>query len=50
MYYKHSGFPGGLTTTSLKEKWRTIQLLLLRESVRGMLPVNKLRDARFREI
>lgn len=50
MYYKHSGFPGGLTTTSLKEKMANDSTTVIRKSVRGMLPVNKLRDARLERL
>ena len=43
MYHDHSGFPGGLRTRSLKELPTTE---VLTRAVRGMLPVNKLRDGR----
>ncbi len=41
-YYRHSGFPGGITATAAK---RLVQLKpeeLLRTAVRGMLPKNRL--------
>lgn len=50
MYYKHSGFPGGLrerTFTEQMEKDPTSTILL---AIRGMLPVNKLRDARLERL
>ena len=50
MYYKHSGFPGGLrerTFTEQMEKDPTSAICL---AVRGMLPVNKLRDARLERL
>jgi large subunit ribosomal protein L13 len=50
MYYKHSGFPGGLTTTSLKDKMSIDSTAVIRKSIRGMLPVNKLRDARLERL
>ncbi|HUY53456.1 MAG TPA: 50S ribosomal protein L13 [Candidatus Dormibacteraeota bacterium] len=50
LYYKHSGFPGGLTTTKLKEKMIIDSTTVIRKSVRGMLPVNKLRDARLERL
>jgi large subunit ribosomal protein L13 len=50
MYYKHSGFPGGLTTTSLKDKMQIDSTTVIRKSVRGMLPVNKLRDGRLERL
>ena len=50
MYYKHSGFPGGLTETKLKDKMATDSTTVMRKSIRGMLPVNKLRDARLERL
>lgn len=51
MYYRHSGFPGGLKEASLKEvlSGATPERALL-EAVRGMLPVNKLRDGRLERL
>jgi large subunit ribosomal protein L13 len=46
MYYRHSGYPGGLKEASLKEVLEKTPDRALFEAVRGMLPVNKLRDAR----
>jgi large subunit ribosomal protein L13 len=46
MYYRHSGFPGGLTETQLKDKMKDNSTEVIFKAVRGMLPVNKLRDAR----
>lgn len=46
MYYRHSGFPGGLKEAQLKEKMAKDSTEPIFKSVRGMLPVNKLRDAR----
>ena len=46
MYYRHSGFPGGLTETQLKDKMKNDSTEVIFRAVRGMLPVNKLRDAR----
>lgn len=46
MYYKHSGFPGGLKTASLKEVMVKDSTMPLIKAIRGMLPVNKLRDGR----
>ncbi|HUS26523.1 MAG TPA: 50S ribosomal protein L13 [Nevskiaceae bacterium] len=45
-YYRHSGFPGGLTETTLAKKMATDPTDVIFHAVRGMLPVNKLRDAR----
>ena len=46
MYYRHSGYPGGLKEASLKEVMAKTPERALYEAVRGMLPVNKLRDPR----
>lgn len=46
LYYKHSNFPGGLTTTTLKDKMEQDSRKVIIASVRGMLPVNKLRPGR----
>ena len=43
MYYSHSGHPGGLKETKLKD---IAPEKAIYEAVRGMLPVNKLRDPR----
>lgn len=46
MYYKHSNYPGGLRETSLKYEMEKDSTKVIVKSVRGMLPVNKLRDDR----
>jgi large subunit ribosomal protein L13 len=46
MYYKHSGYPGGLKELQLKEKMAKDSTQVLIKAIRGMLPVNKLRDGR----
>ena len=46
MYYKHSGFPGGLREATLGEKMIKDPTFAITKAVRGMLPVNKLRDDR----
>jgi large subunit ribosomal protein L13 len=46
MYYKHSGYPGGLKELQLKEKMAKDSTQPIIKAVRGMLPVNKLRDPR----
>lgn len=45
-YYKHSGYPGGLKEMKLKEKMEKDSASVIYNAVRGMLPVNKLRDGR----
>lgn len=39
-YYRHSGYPGGLTATSLKDMMRTYPDRVIRSAVWGMLPHN----------
>lgn len=46
MYYHHSHFPGGLKEATLKDKMGKDPAHALTHAVRGMLPVNKLRDGR----
>lgn len=46
VYYRHSNFPGGLKEATLKDKMATDPTFALQHAIRGMLPVNKLRDAR----
>jgi large subunit ribosomal protein L13 len=46
MYYRHSHYPGGLKEASLKDKMAKDPTQVLQHAIRGMLPVNKLRDGR----
>ena len=46
MYYHHSGFPGGLRERSLKDQMGLDSTEVIKHAVRGMLPINKLRDDR----
>ena len=41
-YYRHSGFPGGLTELKLEEVIAKDPSVAIREAVKGMLPKNKL--------
>lgn len=45
-YYRHSGYPSGLTTQTLSEAMEKDVAKVVRQAVRGMLPVNKLRPQR----
>ena len=49
-YYRHSGFPGGLREASLTEKLAKDSTEVIVQAVRGMLPVNKLRDGRLQRL
>jgi large subunit ribosomal protein L13 len=46
MYYHHSHYPGGLKETSLKKQMVKDSSAPIVHAIRGMLPVNKLRDGR----
>ena len=46
MYYRHSGYPGGLTETKLKSQMEKDSTTIVTKAIRGMLPVNKLRPGR----
>jgi large subunit ribosomal protein L13 len=50
MYYRHSGFPGGLKEATLAEKMAKDPTHALTHAIRGMLPVNKLRDGRLKRL
>ena len=42
MYYRHSGFPGGLKELKFEEVIEKNPSVAIREAVKGMLPKNKL--------
>jgi large subunit ribosomal protein L13 len=42
MYYRHSGYPGGLTTTSLRDQLEKHPTRPITAAVKGMLPKNRL--------
>lgn len=45
-YYRHSGHPGNLRARTLQEQMNLDPTKAIELAVRGMLPVNKLRDGR----
>lgn len=45
-YFKHTGYLGNLKTASLKEVLNKNPMNMVRHSISGMLPKNKLRDGR----
>lgn len=49
-YYRHSGFPGGIKETALKDVMMQDSTKAIYAAVRGMLPVNKLRDERLKRL
>jgi large subunit ribosomal protein L13 len=42
MYYRHSGYPGGLTSIALRDQLARHPERVLQAAVKGMLPKNKL--------
>lgn len=44
MYHHYSGYPSGIKSRSLGEKWKKDPAGVLRHSVYRMLPVNRTRD------
>jgi large subunit ribosomal protein L13 len=42
MYHRHSGYPGGLTSVTLRRQLETFPERVLEAAVRGMLPKNRL--------
>lgn len=46
VYYRHSDFPGGLKSRTLREQMDLDSTTVISKAIRGMLPVNKLRDGR----
>ena len=50
MYYRHSQYPGALKEATLTEKMDKDPTYVLFHAIRGMLPVNKLRDGRLNRL
>lgn len=50
MYYKHSGFPGGLKEIVMRDVVQQDPTRVIVQAVRGMLPVNKLRPGRLERL
>jgi len=44
IYYRHSGFPGGLKTETAQDVKNRYPERLVERAVRGMLPTNRMRD------
>ena len=42
MYHRHSGYPGGLRSRTLREQLERRPTEVLRKAVKGMLPRNRL--------
>jgi len=50
IYYRHSGYPGGLKQRTLREQLDRRPTEVLRAAVKGMLPRNKLARAQIRKL
>jgi large subunit ribosomal protein L13 len=50
VYYRHSGYPGGLRSRTLREELHRRPTEVLRHSVKGMLPRNRLGRAQLRKL
>lgn len=50
VYHRHSGYPGGLKSTTAEQMLRSHPTRVLEAAVRGMLPRTKLGDALFRKL
>lgn len=49
-YYRHSEYPGGLKEASLSEQMNKRADQVIEHAVRGMIPKNKLQDARMKRL
>jgi large subunit ribosomal protein L13 len=49
-YYRHSGYPGGLRSRSLREQLDRQPTEVLRKAVKGMLPRNRLSRAQITKL
>ncbi|MCB8979093.1 MAG: 50S ribosomal protein L13 [Ardenticatenaceae bacterium] len=50
MYYRHSGYPGGLSEISLRDQLQQFPTRPIEAAVRGMLPKNKLGRKMFKKL
>lgn len=50
IYYRHSGFPGGIKDAQLKEVREKFPERLIENAVKGMLPKNKLAPERLKRL
>lgn len=50
IYYKHTPYLGHLKEVSLAKLWKENPKEVLYKAVRGMLPINKLRDRRMKRL
>ncbi len=50
VYYRHSGYPGGLKSVSLEEMMQADPTRVIQKAVKGMLPTNRLRAVRMKKL
>ena len=50
MYHRHSGYPGGLRSRTLREQLERRPTEVIRKAVKGMLPRNKLAAAQLTKL
>ncbi|WP_349258503.1 50S ribosomal protein L13 [Aggregatilinea sp.] len=50
VYYRHSGYPGGIKSVTLRQQLDKFPDRVLHEAVRGMLPKNKLGRAMIKKL
>lgn len=50
IYYRHSGFPGGIKDATLAEVREKFPERIIEEAVKGMLPKNKLQAERLKRL
>lgn len=50
VYYRHSGYPGGLKATTFEDMLATHPTRVIEYAVRGMLPHNRLGRAMFKKL
>ena len=50
LYHRHSGYPGGLKSTTAEQMLKKHPTRVVEYAVRGMLPKTKLGDALFRKL
>ncbi len=50
IYYRHSGYPGGLKKTTLREQLNKFPERVIEHAVKGMLPKNRLGRRMFKKL
>ena len=50
VYYRHSGYPGGLKSTNLEKMMQTNPTRVIEHAVKGMLPHNRLGAKMFKKL